>query len=287
MYSLSNLRINIDFKWLLFSTFYGVLLAKNHNGTTNRTTPFDLLFNHLMDGYTPMQPHAPLTVEFAFYLHSIVNVDGHTGELTLFGYLAHSWNDSRLVWNPDEFGGIEVVNMGTEHIWVPHLEVINNMDYSMGDTIANKKSYPVTAFPNGLVFWGYASMISSNCGLNMVNFPFDYQVCVLQYGSVTSSDKLLELKLRPDGSQIILEKGFYKDNGEFKLEEHESRSGKLNECKSPIDGHNVTYPFIKISLEFSRRSEFYILTIMLPCQLLSFIGILAFTLPKVRSFLER
>ena len=61
---------------------------------------------------------------------------------------------------------------------------IFSMMHNMGDEAINKLAYPVMVEPDGTVYWGFPSMMSSNCDLDMVNFPHDEQVCVIQYGTV-------------------------------------------------------------------------------------------------------
>lgn len=59
---------------------------------------------------------------------------GGTGEIVRF-YIEYvhdissnplqEWNDYKLKWNPDDYGGVETLHVPSEHIWLPDIVLYN------------------------------------------------------------------------------------------------------------------------------------------------------------------
>lgn len=41
------------------------------------------------------------------------------------GNLLQEWNDYKLRWNPDDYGGVETLHVPSEHIWLPDIVLYN------------------------------------------------------------------------------------------------------------------------------------------------------------------
>lgn len=39
--------------------------------------------------------------------------------------LLQEWNDYKLKWNPDDYGGVETLHVPSEHIWLPDIVLYN------------------------------------------------------------------------------------------------------------------------------------------------------------------
>lgn len=35
------------------------------------------------------------------------------------------WNDYKLKWNPDDYGGVDTLHVPSEHIWLPDIVLYN------------------------------------------------------------------------------------------------------------------------------------------------------------------
>ncbi len=121
----------------------------------------------------------------------------------------------------------------------------------------------------GSVEWNLPIILKSSCTVNVDDFPFDIQKCLLILGSWTYGEKELKLMI----SENI--------NNTTALE---------NPVWKVIDiSYTITYPLfieyddyyplINIEITMKRESQFYIFNIVVPCILLMFIGSLTFCLP--------
>lgn len=40
-------------------------------------------------------------------------------------WVEQEWNDYKLKWNPDDYGGVETLHVPSEHIWLPDIVLYN------------------------------------------------------------------------------------------------------------------------------------------------------------------
>ncbi|CAI5439409.1 unnamed protein product [Caenorhabditis angaria] len=84
------------------------------------------------------------------------------------------WFDFRIMWNSSQYDGIETMFVRQDMVWTPPLSI-----YSASDV----KDHRDLDFRIVAVFWsGFVSeyvttRLTTNCGMNMIDFPFDIQTC--------------------------------------------------------------------------------------------------------------
>jgi len=42
-----------------------------------------------------------------------------------FSLCFQEWNDYKLKWNPDDYGGVDTLHVPSEHIWLPDIVLYN------------------------------------------------------------------------------------------------------------------------------------------------------------------
>lgn len=45
--------------------------------------------------------------------------------MALFSVCFQEWNDYKLKWNPDDYGGVDTLHVPSEHIWLPDIVLYN------------------------------------------------------------------------------------------------------------------------------------------------------------------
>lgn len=59
--------------------------------------------------------------------------------------LLQEWNDYKLKWNPDDYGGVDTLHVPSEHIWLPDIVLYNKYVLRRdGRTKENTKSHLLT-----------------------------------------------------------------------------------------------------------------------------------------------
>ncbi len=124
---------------------------------------------------------------------------------------------------------------------------------------------------DGQVTWYAPVILVSSCKVKELYFPFDIQHCDMGFGSWSHDSSQLTL-VYPNDSDA--NQKVFTSNGVWNLNEVEVRLVKLKlEC--------CEYPFMKIiyGLTLHRIPVFYIMNIVVPCILLSFLMLMVFCIP--------
>jgi nicotinic acetylcholine receptor len=40
-------------------------------------------------------------------------------------WIEQLWNDYKLTWNPEEYGGVDILHVPSRHIWLPDIVLYN------------------------------------------------------------------------------------------------------------------------------------------------------------------
>lgn len=158
------------------------------------TYPFESIWNG------QSQNRTGLPVEVGINFHRVFKVDVTSSIADLIVWFRQRWRDPRLVWNPDDYGGLQTVwfwvGTGTGHggetseIWTPDVELWN-LESSLSSSLVDMAA---TVSSDGTVFWsrpGHLRPVCKFVGLNA--FPFDTLSCTMEIGSWVYSG----LYLRP------------------------------------------------------------------------------------------
>ncbi|CAG2062231.1 unnamed protein product, partial [Timema podura] len=103
-------------------------------------------------------------------------------------FFSKEWNDYKLKWNPDDYGGVDTLHVPSEHIWLPDIVLYNNADGNYEVTIMTKAILHHT----GKVTWKPPAIYKSFCEIDVEYFPFDEQTCFMKFGSWTYDGYLNE-----------------------------------------------------------------------------------------------
>lgn len=203
-------------------------------------------------------------VHFDLELAQLISVSEVQQVVTTKTWLIQKWSDKRLTWTPEEFDGIERVQIPAEQIWLPDLVLFNNAD---GNFDVSMKPSAVVTY-DGLVIWRPPAVYQSLCKMEIAFFPFDTQQCDMQFRSFTYDRDEVDLVLSTNAS-ASLGKNFEK-HGEWDILEIPGFKGRDRR------GNQV----VKYSLHLRRKPLFYIIYLIIPSLLITFLAICVFVLPS-------
>ncbi|XP_077173375.1 neuronal acetylcholine receptor subunit alpha-3 [Paroedura picta] len=209
----------------------------------------------------------PVIIWFEVSLSQLVKVDEVNQIMETNLWLRHIWNDYKLKWNPEDYGGVRFIRVPSQKIWKPDIVLYNN---AVGDFQVDDKTKAILNY-TGNVTWMPPAIFKSSCKIDVTYFPFDYQNCTMKFGS-WSYDKA-EIDLVLVGSTMNLKD--YWESGEWAIinapgYKHDI---KYNCCEAVYT--DVTY-----SLHIRRLPLFYTINMIIPCLLISFLTVLVFYLPS-------
>uniref|UniRef100_A0A8C9L3R2 Cholinergic receptor nicotinic delta subunit n=1 Tax=Panthera tigris altaica TaxID=74533 RepID=A0A8C9L3R2_PANTA len=201
--------------------------------------------------------------------------------LTLSNLISLGWTDPRLQWDAEEFGNISVLRLPPDMLWLPEIVLENNNDGSFQISYACN----VLVYPSGYVYWLPPAIFRSSCPISVTYFPFDWQNCSLKFSSLKYTAKEITLSLKQEEKEgrsypvewiIIDPAGFTGAESSSWWVGRPLRHPRVD-SSVPLDspGHqDVTFYLI-----IRRKPLFYIINILVPCVLISFMINLVFYLP--------
>ena len=124
----------------------------------------------------------------------------------------------------------------------------------------------------GQVAWSIAGQFSTRCSVDMRHFPFDSQECEIEIGPISQPTMYINMIAVVDNS---FDGSIYSESEEFEL--------ISNSAETMLNG-NISDPKLQFSsavfkIKLSRRSDYYVLNIILPCSLLAILSLVTFCLP--------
>ncbi|KAF4519445.1 hypothetical protein B566_EDAN008672, partial [Ephemera danica] len=186
------------------------------------------------------------------------------------------WIDYKLRWDPEEYGGVEMLYVPSEHIWLPDIVLFNNADGNYEVTLMTKATLKYT----GEVVWKPPAIYKSSCEINVEYFPFDEQSCNMKFGSWTYNGIQVDLKHMDQvlGSNLVrigidLSEFYY--SVEWDILDVPARR---NEEYYP--NYKEPYSDITFKLIMRRKTLFYTVNLIIPCVGITFLTVLVFYLPS-------
>ncbi|XP_050709550.1 acetylcholine receptor subunit alpha-like 1 isoform X1 [Eriocheir sinensis] len=191
-------------------------------------------------------------------------------------WVEQEWRDYKLVWEPEEYGGVEILHVPSEHIWLPDIVLYNNADGNYEVTIMTK----AVLHYDGRVTWKPPAIYKSSCEIDVEFFPFDQQTCFMKFGSWTYDGYMVDLQhLHQVRGSNLVDPGIDLNDYYISVEWDILKVPALrNErfypcCQEP-------YPDIYFNITMRRKTLFYTVNLIIPCVGISFLSVLVFYLPS-------
>ncbi|XP_020513722.2 acetylcholine receptor subunit delta [Labrus bergylta] len=219
-------------------------------------------------------------VYLALTLSNLISLKEVDETLLTNVWIDHTWYDYRLSWNVSEFDGIATLRLPPSMMWLPEIVLENNNDAQFEVAYYSN----VLVYPDGLCYWLPPAIFRSSCSINVNYFPFDWQNCTLKFVSLTYNAKEIRMLLKEEQGEdentftvewIIIDPEGFTENGEWEIIH---RPAKRNTYKHiPMESNK--HQDITFYLVIKRKPLFYIVNIIIPCVLISFLASLVYYLP--------
>uniref|UniRef100_A0A0R3S1N5 Acetylcholine receptor subunit alpha-type unc-63 n=1 Tax=Elaeophora elaphi TaxID=1147741 RepID=A0A0R3S1N5_9BILA len=239
-----------------------------------------------------------LIVRLKLKLSQLLDVHEKNQIMTTNIWLQHffcfsSWTDYKLKWNPADYGGVTVLYVPSDMIWLPDVVLYNNADGNYQVSIMTKAKLS----PNGTVEWSPPAIYKSMCQIEVEWFPFDVQTCEMKFGSWTYGGLEVDLQHRDSHIERTETETLLGFDGEYDetvwiVDEGIDLSDYYPSVEWDILGvpgkrHLKRYPccespFIDLTYEIRlrRKTLFYIVYLIFPIVSINFLTVLVFYLPS-------
>ncbi|XP_035797183.1 5-hydroxytryptamine receptor 3B isoform X2 [Amphiprion ocellaris] len=188
-------------------------------------------------------------------------------DLILQSVLDVVWTDEFLVWDPEEFDGINEISLSSDAIWIP--------DVIVSEFVEEGKSPPIPYVyvnSSGSVKNYRPIQAVLACSLEMYAFPFDKQNCSLTFRSWLHSVKEIDLALWRSAEAIANDKREFMNDGEWELLSIPSQYRQIRQ-------DDTDYAHIQFNVLIRRRPLLYVVGLLIPSIFLMLVDVISFYLP--------
>ncbi|KAF4087028.1 hypothetical protein AMELA_G00090840 [Ameiurus melas] len=257
-----------DMKWLLLVS----LLLAVSTGLVCCSEDEARLVKKLFSGYNKVVRPVnhfkdAVVVTVGLQLIQLISVDEVNQIVTTNVRLKQQWKDVNLQWNPEEYSGIKKIRVPCTDIWRPDLVLYNNADGDFAIVHETKVLLEYT----GMITWNPPAIFKSYCEIIVLHFPFDLQNCSMKLGTWTFDGNLVVIN--PDSDRPDLSN--FMESGEWVMKDYRSwKHWVYYACCQDTPYLDITYHFLLLRLPL-----YFIVNVIIPCILFSFLTGLVFYLP--------
>ncbi|KAK2565818.1 Gamma-aminobutyric acid receptor subunit beta-3 [Acropora cervicornis] len=231
----------------------------------------------------------PVNVSVTVFIEFIGDIDEINMEFTTIMYFRQYWKDERLRYKDTGYHKRLAFNPEIlKFIWVPDTHFPGIKDGLRHDiTAANEV---VRLWPDGSVLYSMRLKVTSQCPMDLRNFPMDTQKCLLNIEASNESRKDgLELSVELydvsyDDKELTL--SWHKDNPVTVSNSIEIPSYTLANHNWSSDIENFTtgkYSILTIEFDLHRRLGFHMIQIYLPCYLIVVLAWVSFWVDREQT----
>ena len=214
-----------------------------------------------------------VVVRNQLYLEQLVEVNTPLQTWTIQYWSRSYWKDERLSWNISEWPGISDLTFTQDELWHPDEFIYETVSFSQAPT-------RIVVNPDGSAFQSQQRVSTIGCRMQLKNFPFDRQQCVMTVGSLGYSQNVMDLQPRisaaewntSNGSTIEYEYSpidfsFFRQNAEFIITNIrvDALSTLYQCCPNP-------FPTLQYTITFRRSSLTYVSGIILPLMIITLVS---------------
>ncbi|KAK1168398.1 5-hydroxytryptamine receptor 3A-like [Acipenser oxyrinchus oxyrinchus] len=265
-------------RYLTLTIFIAVLLFKagctadsKNNHSESVYMRFYKRFQTILD--TPgMRPSStwrePTHINLSINIKEIIGVDEKTHILITFIAVRQLWFNEFLVWDPNEFDGLDHVTVPVEFIWTPDFYIYE----FVGEDLSPFTPY-LSLHHDGKVIHDKPIRAVTSCNLDIFYFPFDTHSCILTFGLYLHTVNDVGLGLLLPSEQLLKDSLQSLGNrGEWEL---------LNITGNPVPFHSRTenWAMCVFTVKIRRRPIMYLIKLVIPSALLVLLDIMSFFLP--------
>ncbi|XP_067676547.1 neuronal acetylcholine receptor subunit alpha-3-like [Haliotis asinina] len=249
---------------------YVLVLLALCRSAAGRTEGMKRLYSDMFGNYStkirPVFNHSKHTdVHSRFNLVAITEIDQVRQTLHSNVWMNLTSQDEFLTWKPEDYSGIKFMHPPLTDIWRP--KVIVPVSLEDRDVFKDETS-PITVYSDGTVTWLPGANFLTNCKLDLTLFPFDVQTCQFQFLPISYFSN--ELKMV--SSLVDVNTQSYTENGEWILSGSRAYITEMTFADS-------TFSFLYVDIHLERRPMFFVLNVIIPVVVLSFLNIFVFSLP--------
>lgn len=246
------------------------------NAASNENVNVTELIAKLLSGYDKrLRPNfggRPVNVSVTVFVEFIGDIDEINMEFTTIMYFRQYWKDERLQYNDTGYSKRLAFNPEMlKFIWVPDTHfpgIKDGLKHDITDT-----NEVVRLWSNGSVLYSMRLKVTSQCPMDLRNFPMDKQKCRLNMEAFSYDDQEMTLnwhKEKPVAVSTSIQIPSYTLAG-------------YRWYSSSEDFTTGRYSLLTIEFDLNRRLGFHMIQIYLPCYLIVVLAWVSFWVDREQT----
>ncbi|XP_071487203.1 neuronal acetylcholine receptor subunit alpha-6-like [Diadema antillarum] len=222
-----------------------------------------IIVSHLLENYGPRQvrPVANVSrvidISFRLLPVDLINFDEFNQMLKLSAYVRMTWTDEKMVWDPDDYDGVDIVTVFQDDVWLPDITLYENV---VKDFISIGKTF-ILVSSDGLMDWYFPAVMTTSCPIDITYFPYDQQVCSMTISPWTLTSKMVNFRLSTEADAEV---DLFRRNGVWVLSRSAPENNLIESCC-----YDVAWTAVMYKMYITRESGFYTRTVVVPAFLLT------------------
>ncbi|VDI60543.1 Hypothetical predicted protein [Mytilus galloprovincialis] len=212
------------------------------------------------------QGHEQVNVTMDLAIRQLIDMNEPDQIIKLNLWIRLRWMDCLLTWNPSDYDNITDLIVPFDKVWTPDITIYD----SVSQEFYGLEKFRANISYDGAINYNFPTVTEIQCQVDVTNFPFDKQMCPMQFGSWIYTGNLLDMNLENDRADLSA----LKENVEWEIP------------RVPAVKHVEQYsinsdPFVDLTynLYLKRKPRFYEANIILPSLIITFLATLGFLLP--------
>ena len=206
-----------------------------------------------------------IEVSMDLFTIKIDDINEKKQTFSIRGYLQMSWTNDFLKWKPENYDGIKMISVQNKNIWIPDLAL--SKVYDSPTELGHSNGRTSVNYNGSCVTWPYKLYVVE-CQLNIRRFPFDIQVCDMEFLSYTLPFSVLKIK-----TSEKLSFQFYEENTEWALDSY-----VVKHYQNGYGGDTWDHVLFRFTLR--RKWLFHVLNMIVPIVCISLLNLTCFITPS-------
>eukprot|EP00794_Sanderia_malayensis_P009290 gene9290-10271_t len=234
----------------------------------------NLLTNYSVNARPTLSNRESVIVKFDVKIGKLVKLDIKEQVMIANTRIMMEWTDPSLVWNKKKYNNTGTLTIPNNLVWTPDIMLYNTAVMESKGKDDLYKSHVIVR-NTGKVVWMSPLTLQASCSIYLKWFPFDEQVCRLNFGSISYTERQLQLKrFKTRNSFDEIQAKFYFSSGHWKIVSIDSNiTTEYYECC--FDGFSI----IHYTFTWKRLSLYWLLYLVLPCLCLAVLAVFTFFIP--------
>jgi len=211
--------------------------------------------NEIFNNYDPkirpvLDYNDAVNLSISMKIKNIESFNQVTETLFLNLWIIYEWKDKHLKWNYSQYP-LKKISVLENNVWIPDLVLYNA---AQKPNLYNLEQYIRLEY-NGEVKLIKPLTFGFTCSLDLHNFPFDQQKCIMEFGSWQYHNKYLYIFSHPENNTI----DFMNKQGEWEITNLINENQQLEYLCCP----NEYWSVIKYEIILKRYSKAYNIFILM------------------------